>query len=416
MSEPSPPRHMTHASTVERVRVLIADDNEAVRRAMARLVSSRESLELVGLASDAGEAVRIGARTQPDVALVDVKMPNGGGVRAARELRECSPGTKVVALSGSADRDGVLQMLRSGAVGYLVKGANVDVVQGIMAASRGEGVISNEVAGDVIEELSDRLAVQDAQEESHRRRMERIEQLIKNRALSMVFQPILDLHSGAMAGIEALARFSDDAFRTPDLWFKEAWSLGLGVELELAALHMALEAGRARPPSLFLAVNISPDAATSPQFSEFLNAQAGTDDLVVELTEHAVVGDYDLLSRSLDAVRHKGVRIAVDDAGAGYSSLRHILQVKPDLIKLDVSLVAGIEHDRDKFALATGITSFAREVGTKVVAEGIETAAQLECVATLGVDFAQGYHLGRPGVLPRRDDLGGFHSHKSRLP
>ena len=143
-----------------------------------------------------------------------------------------------------------------------------------------------------------------------------------------------------------------------------------------------------------------PLALDSPSWCSLRRAPEA---LVVELTEHAVVEDYDILTRSLDLLRQMGVRVAVDDAGSGYASLRHILRVKPDLIKLDVSLIADIDHDRDKLALATGITSFAREVGIKVLAEGIETAAQLECVTTLGVDYAQGYHLGRPGPLPSSD-------------
>jgi EAL domain-containing protein (putative c-di-GMP-specific phosphodiesterase class I)/CheY-like chemotaxis protein len=385
------------------VRVLVADDNASVRRVITRLISSKTSLELVGVASDAEEAVELGSRTQPDVALVDVEMPKGGGVRAAQGLHECSPRTKVVALSGSSDREGVLEMLRIGAVGYVVKGPNADVVQSIMAASRGEGVISNEVAADVIGELSGRLALQHQQEESLRQKVRRIERIIEDRALTIVFQPILDLHSGAMAGVEALARFAAEPARTPDRWFEEAWSLGLGLDLELAAAVMALETARPRAPHVFVAVNVSPEAAISPGFLEFVDAQEAVASLVIELTEHAVVEDYDILTRSLDRFRQMGIRVAVDDAGAGYASLRHILRIKPDLIKLDVSLIAGIDHDRDKLALATGITSFAREIGTKVVAEGIETAAQLECVARLGVDYAQGYHLARPGPIPAAD-------------
>ncbi len=394
---------MSEDPVVDPIRVLVADDNESVRRTIARLVSSKAAFELVGVATDAEEAVQLGSRTQPDVALVDVQMPKGGGVRAARELHECSPGTRVVALSGSSDREGVLEMLRSGAVGYLVKGPNADVAHSIMAASRGEGVLSSEVAAGVIGELSDRLTVQHEQEESHRLKVSRIEGVIEDRAFTIAFQPILELPTSTMAGVEALARFSGEPPRTPDLWFEEAWSLGHGLDLELAAAQMAMEAGPVMAPGVFLAINVSPEAAVSSRFSELVLAQACTEALVVELTEHAVVEDYDILTRSLDLLRQKGVRVAVDDAGSGYASLRHILRVKPDLIKLDVSLIADIDHDRDKLALATGITSFAREVGIKVLAEGIETPAQLECVAALGVDYAQGYHLGRPGPLPSAD-------------
>ena len=378
------------------VRVLVADDDAGVRNAIANLISSQESLELVGLAADAEEAVRIGSRTHPDVALVDVNMPKGGGSRASRELRDLSPQTRVLALSGSADRDGVLQMLAAGAAGYMVKGASVDVVQAIMAASRGDGVIADEVAAGVIEELSDHLARRQERDESHRSKVRRIQEVIDERSFTTVFQPIFDLRAGTVAGVEALSRFSVDPSDTPDRWFNEAWSLGLGVDLELAAVAVALEAARKRPPELFLALNASPAVTTTSRFSELVSSQADAETLVVEVTEHAMVEDYGQLTRALDEVRRRGVRVAVDDAGAGYASLRHILQIRPDLIKLDVSLVSGIEHDRPKLALAAAMTSFAREMGTKVVAEGIETAAQLECLAALGVDYAQGYHLGRP--------------------
>ncbi len=121
---------MSEGSEVPPVRVPVADDDASIRRLIARLLSEKASIELVGMAVDAEEAVELGSRTHPDVALVDVNMPKGG-VRAARELHECSPDTEFVALSGHSDRDGVLEMVSSGAVGYLVKGANVDVVQGM---------------------------------------------------------------------------------------------------------------------------------------------------------------------------------------------------------------------------------------------------------------------------------------------
>ncbi|HUC36905.1 MAG TPA: EAL domain-containing protein [Acidimicrobiales bacterium] len=397
---------MSEVNGANPVRVLVADDDDSIRRTIARLLSRKASLELVGMAADADEAVKLGSLTHPDVALVDVRMPKGGGVHAARELQKCSPETKVVALSGHADRDGVLEMLSAGAVGYLVKGANVDVVQGILAASRGEGVISNEVAADVIGELGGHLARQREHEETQRLGMRRIERVIADRGFEMVFQPVLDLHTGKMAGVEALARFSSEPYRTPDLWFEEAWSLGLGEELELAAVHEALDSARPLPPDVFVAVNVSPRAATTSRLSELLASENRAASLVVELTEHAVVEDYGFLTSSLEPLRESGMRVAVDDAGAGYASLHHVLHVKPDFIKLDISLISGIDEDRDKLALAEGITSFARASGAKVVAEGIETTGELECVAGLGIDYAQGYLLGRPSPLEAVKALG----------
>jgi EAL domain-containing protein (putative c-di-GMP-specific phosphodiesterase class I)/AmiR/NasT family two-component response regulator len=385
------------------IRVLLADDDESIRRSIAKLLSRSVGLDLVGTAADAEEAVELGSRTHPDVALVDVRMPKGGGVRAARELHECTPETKVVALSGHADRDGVLEMLSTGAVGYLLKGANVDLVQGIMAASRGEGVLAHEVAADVIGELGGRLARQRQDEESERLRAARIEQVISERDFRILFQPVVDLRSGKVAGVEALARFLPEPYRTPDLWFADAWKLGLGLDLELAAVMMALESAQ-RLPDVFVALNVSPLAVRSGRIREVL-LQHCDRSLVVELTEHAVVEDYDALTHALEPLRQRGVRVAVDDAGAGYASLRHVLHVKPNFIKLDISLISNISEDRSKESLAESITSFARENGIRLIAEGVETRDELRCVTALGVDYAQGYLLATPGPIEAIDEL-----------
>jgi EAL domain-containing protein (putative c-di-GMP-specific phosphodiesterase class I)/ActR/RegA family two-component response regulator len=393
---------MSEGAPVVPVRVMVADDDASIRRTITRLLSKNTSIELVGTAADAEEAVELGARTRPDVALVDVKMPKGGGVRAALELRERSPETKVVALSGHSDREGVLEMVSTGAVGYLVKGANVDLVQGIMAASRGEGVISNEVAADLIGELGGRLARQHEQEESKRLKVNTLAQIIEQQAFEIVFEPIVDLRSGETAGFEALTRFTAEPRRTPNLWFEEAWDLGLGLDLELAVVKAALDTARQREPDLFLTLNVSPETAVSGRLPQVL-AHDRPGSLVIELTEHAVVEDYDVLTKSLDPLRQSGVRIAVDDAGAGYASLRHVLHVKPDFIKLDISLVSGIDEDRSKSSLAESITQFARESRARVIAEGIETDSQLGCVADLGVDYGQGHLFGKPAPFESSD-------------
>ena len=359
------------------IRVLVADDDESIRRSIAKLLSRNAGLDLVGTAADAEEAIELASRTHPEVALVDVRMPKGGGVRAARELHECTPETKVVALSGHADRDGVLEMLSTGAVGYLLKGANVDLVQGIMAASRGEGVLASEVAADVIGELGGRLARQRQDEESERLRAERIERVISEQDFQILFQPVVDLHSGKIAGVEALARFHPEPYRTPDLWFEDAWKLGLGLDLELAAVLMALDSARRLPDVVARPQRVANRREVVAQLREAL-LHYDDRSLVVELTEHAVVEDYDALTEALLPLRQSGIRVAVDDAGAGYASLRHVLHVKPDFIKLDISLISNIGEDRSKQSLAESIISFARESGIQLIAEGIETQNELD--------------------------------------
>jgi EAL domain-containing protein (putative c-di-GMP-specific phosphodiesterase class I) len=211
--------------------------------------------------------------------------------------------------------------------------------------------------------------------------------------VDVALQPIIDLDRGEVVSVEALARFSDG--RSPDEWFAEAASVGLNQALELAAVRSALGRLGELPPGTRLAVNVSAATAASPELAELLDGvPAGR--VVLEITEHVAVADYVALAGALEGLRARGVHIAVDDAGAGFASMRHVLRLHPDVVKLDISLVRGIDADPAHRALVSALVSFARETHTSLVAEGIETAAELEAARALGVGCAQGFHLGRP--------------------
>ncbi len=197
---------------------------------------------------------------------------------------------------------------------------------------------------------------------------------------------------------EALARFPCESTRAPDLWFEEAHRVGLGVELELAAVELALRHQSRLPPGAFIAVNIGPLAITSPELPDLLG-RADTQRLVIELTEHAEIEDYDSFSRAVSAIRSTGARLAIDDTGAGVSSLAHILKLAPDFIKLDRALTMGVDRDPVRRALASSLVSFAHETGPLIVAEGIETAEELAMLRSLGIRYGQGFYLGRPCPL-----------------
>ena len=231
------------------------------------------------------------------------------------------------------------------------------------------------------------------------RRLARIHQVLAGDALSMVFQPIVDLERGDVVGVEALARFAAMPRRPPNEWFAEGEQVGLGVELELAAITRAVAQLSDLPRGRFLAINVSPATAASPALRRFLNTMPGRQ-LVVELTEHTRIHDYQQLRSSFDQLRGHGVRIAVDDAGSGYAGLQHILRLRPDIVKLDLELTRAIHVDPARRALATSLVSFAREIGAVLVAEGIEGPEQLETLRKIGVPWGQGYHLGLPGPLP----------------
>jgi EAL domain-containing protein (putative c-di-GMP-specific phosphodiesterase class I)/response regulator of citrate/malate metabolism len=384
---------------LDRIRVLVADDEPVVRAALAELVEAEETLELVGLANDAQEAIDLALREHPDVALLDVKMPAGGGPRAAREIRIGSLQTKVVALSAYDDRTSVLEMLRAGAVGYLVKGTRAaEIVTMVQNVTRGDVVLSSEVMGDILEELTGRLQVEGEEEELLKVQYERIRDVLDHGKMRMVFQPIVDLEAEEVVGLEALARFPFDPDRPIEAWFTEAGAVGLRRELELAAVKAALAALPEGPVGPYLSVNSMPDTLASEGLAELLK-DAPAERLVLEITEHAPVRDYEALNKAMQRMRGRGIRLAVDDAGSGFASLRHILQLAPDIIKIDDALTRNVYKDPARRALAAGLISFAAELGATIIAEGIQTRQELDTLRELGVRYGQGFYLGRPGPI-----------------
>jgi EAL domain-containing protein (putative c-di-GMP-specific phosphodiesterase class I)/AmiR/NasT family two-component response regulator len=381
--------------------VLIADDEPAIREALADLLASEETLELVAVATDTDEAIEAARETMPDVALLDVKMPGGGGPRAAREILTAAPHTRIVALSAHEDRSSVLEMLRAGVVGYVVKGAAAEeILETVRRSVLGQASLSAHVTGYVVQELAGQLERQERESSLRRGEVDRIRSVLDQPTrLRIAFQPVVDLRDGRLAGVEALARFETESERPPDVWFAEAAAVGLELELELTAIRTALADADRIPDGAYLSLNMSPGTALSPQLGELVGAY-GAAPVVVEVSEHARVDHDPERGRFLRDLRSRGVRLAIDDAGAGFASLRHILKLEPDLIKLDMSLTRGIDADRAKRALAAGLISFAAEIDAGVIAEGIESEGELEALRGLGVVYGQGYFLARPGALP----------------
>lgn len=221
------------------------------------------------------------------------------------------------------------------------------------------------------------------------------EVLDRDDALTTYFQPIVELNTGRVAGYEALTRFLvTEPVRPPDLWFAQARRCGLGPALEARAIAVAL-AHEGRPAGAFLCVNVSPGALVSPEVAEVLPADLG--DLVIELTEDDLFSSDTALDSVLDELRQRGARIAIDDAGAGYAGLQQMLRIKPDILKLDRSLICDIHRDASKIALLEAMARFATSTRAAVCAEGIEEIDELRQAARFDVTYGQGYALGRPG-------------------
>jgi EAL domain-containing protein (putative c-di-GMP-specific phosphodiesterase class I) len=234
----------------------------------------------------------------------------------------------------------------------------------------------------------------------HRRQQEidRIGRLIDGHGLGVALQPIVDLDSRRVVGAEALARFKDaDGNPLPtEGTFLDAHALGVGPELELAVISLALRSESRLPAGLYLALNVSPTLLGGDELLDAVRHHDHDRPLVVEITEHQAVEDYSVLDAALGRLREHGVRVAVDDVGSGFASFRHVTRVNPEILKLDRSLVCGINEDPVRQSLASAIVSFARDVGAIVVSEGIESSDELDCLMELSVGCGQGFYLARP--------------------
>lgn len=226
--------------------------------------------------------------------------------------------------------------------------------------------------------------------------------MLASRTFHPVFQPVYSLADGRLLAVEALTRFDSEPYRTPDLWFAAAAEAGCGTDLEIAAIEEALAASPDLPSDVSLALNASPSTLGDTRLLELIAAHADRK-ITLEITEHAVVEDYYLLQNSVQKLRDHGVRIAVDDAGSGISSLRHIVQLAPETIKLDISLVQGVGTSPLRRALAGSLIGFAKRIGAQLIVEGVEEVSDLTTWTALGADAVQGYLVGRPGSLPVAD-------------
>jgi len=214
--------------------------------------------------------------------------------------------------------------------------------------------------------------------------------------VTSAFQPIVDTARGTVVGYEALARFEGYPERSPEAWFAAARRHGCAEQLEVVALRSALGARASLPPNAFLTVNVSPDLLATDSVRALWRGQGHLGGLIIELTEQTPIESYVALEPDLHRLRAAGALIAVDDAGAGYAGLRHLLALRPALIKLDRALVQDVDRDEARRALVEMIGTFASRIDAWLLAEGVERVEELDTLADLGVPLVQGYCLARP--------------------
>lgn len=403
-TEPAGGPFSTPAPTWSEATVLVVDDHAPSVTLLEILLRSAGVRTVTGI-TDPTIAVSRCLAERPDLILLDLHMSRLDGfavmnlLRAALRAEEFMP---VIVLTADTSRAARKRALAAGAKDFLTK--PFDRTEVLL---RVRNVLETRALYRELQRHNIRLQAELDEKAQHQQRLEnerearrrRIETALGSGVMHTVFQPIAALDTGRVAGVEALTRFECEPRRPPNEWFAEATEVGLGAQLELAACATALRGVQHLPPEMYLSVNLSPATVTTGALPELLTGLA-PDRLVIELTEHWRVDTYELLLGDLVPLRDHGVRLAVDDAGAGYSGLQHILRLHPDIIKLDTGLTRGIDHDPVRRALTAALLMFARDINATLVAEGIETPGELSTLQTLGVPWGQGYQLARPGPLP----------------
>lgn len=341
----------------------------------------------------------------PDVVVLDLHMPVVDGHEVLAELRRRLDPERyvpVLVLTGDSSRSARERALDAGADDFLVKSCHetelVQRVRNLLRMERRYQTVRHQNVELQAELEASAVAVRRVVDEVAQRRSYLLD-VIARQSMRSVYQPIVDLRDRRTVGVEALARFGGPPHRSASQWFDDAAELGLTVELERAAIDVALRGLRALPSDVFLSLNASPTSVLTGQVLEAVRGVPG-ERIVIELTEHTRVDDHERVRSAVDDLRRHGVRIAIDDVGAGYAGLQWILRLRPEMIKLDLELPRGIDVDPVRRALTTALLEFGLQSGATVIAEGIETAGELTTLAQLGVRWGQGYYLARPGPLP----------------
>ena len=384
--------------------VLVADDERSVLDVLEALIGAEEDLRLIGKAADADDAIATAVSHQPDVVLLDVRMPGGGGLRAAREIARRCPSTRMIALTAHEDEETVIAMMAAGAHAYVPKGDSTDrILREIHRHAGGArgGHTAGTRAATVWGTTSPGRSCPGDRRHEQRARVQRV---IDAGTMRPAFQPIVELESGRLAGVEALARFAELPLRAGDAWFAEAESAGMLALLEAAFVRAALERLPEIPSSAFLSINVSPGVLGSDAIQDaFAAAPAGR--IIVELTEHARVADYPDLDVSLAPMRSRGFRIAIDDVGAGISRLRHVVMLSPDMVKIDSALTTGIDHDPTRHAVVAALADCAAQLGAVAVAAGVAGREEVDALLAVGVALGQSSFAIEAGSLASMDPV-----------
>ena len=364
--------------------ILVVDDDAVMGKLYSAGLGARGAAVTVVNSSEA--ALELLVDTEFDLIIVDKSLPGLSGDELVRALRETDQNAMrpIVMVSGHADVAERMMSYDAGVTDYVIKPVSMTELMAKVSALLRHG--------DALR--TSRVRATRAEQEAMRGRL-------VERAWQPHFQPIVRLADLSVIGYEALTRFADGA--NPEICFDTARRSGLGPELEIAVLEDALHAAAQLPGGAWVSVNASPSTIMDPEFDRVI--ATSTTRIVIELLETEPVGDHpDMLDRVANLPG--APLLACDDTGSGWAGLRQLVELRPQVVKLDRALVSGIDRDPTRRALVSGLRHFTNEIGALLLAEGIETVGELDTLIALDVDLGQGYLLGAPmGLeeLQRRD-------------
>ena len=383
------------------VTIVIAEDEPEVREVLRTVIATDASLRLVGAAEEAETAIELASRHRPDVALVDVRMPGGGGLRATREILARSPDTRVVAFSAFEDVETVLAMLKAGARFYVSKSDSTEeILQAIHRAVEDDGEDRTDI---------ERVVVALDAWRGHRTRngsldelrTERIRSALEPDEMRIELLPICDLGSGDPVGWHASPALTTIE-RSWSAMLADARSVGMLPELELASIALALEHVRDVPGDDWMCLSVSPETARSSELIGLLDG-ADVDRVVLALNDPNPAFGRAGVERSMRRWREAGVRVGIQDVGCGTDTLRLFVRIQPELIWLDPVLAAGVEEDRSRQRLVEGLVSIATDLGATLIATGVGSRSAAEALSGLGVELGQYDGSGAATIV---DDMG----------
>lgn len=372
------------------IRVAVADDEDTVVEVLRALVGSDPTLRFVGAAQDAEEAIQMVLRERPDVLLLDVRMPGGGGLRAVREITRRCDSTKVVALSAHEDPDTVIRMIGAGASAYVPKADSTEKILREIHRSVDASWSPHETGA--------RLRLVPPDVSRHDERGSRVARAILDGAVTAEFEPIVDLATGNTVGLDARPRVATLPHRSYDAWTADARSVGLLEDLELAALRASLAVLRLVPEELFVEFEVSPSTACAGRFRHALKRPAASRVVLgftpMIVADEAGSGDADLIA-ALGALRERGVRLSAREVGPGLEGLRHLSFLLPEFARLDPTITRPVAGSFASHSVIAAAAAFAAEVGATVVATDVSSGEQVRELSTLGVRLVQGPLVGR---------------------